>query len=114
MKTIVLIIILCGLSVCTMAQKDFQFRKFEKFNSNKYWEKDSLGVFPISPLLKTDKKLSRNNFLSGTQKSHLYMKYSYTMPIAKPGRDCWNMPVFVPDSTVNYAIKDKRIQFSAP
>jgi len=34
--------------------------------------------------------------------------------VAGGGRDCFNMPVFVPDSTVQYYIKEKRIESVNP
>ncbi|MCY1720730.1 hypothetical protein OU798_10270 [Prolixibacteraceae bacterium Z1-6] len=35
--------------------------------------------------------------------------FSDNMPVIVPLGNHWNMPVAVPDSTVNYFIRDKRI-----
>lgn len=38
------------------------------------------------------------------------LKYNSKMPIAFPHGNFWKIPVAQPDSTINYAIREKRIK----
>jgi hypothetical protein len=102
--------------------KTFQQKKF-----NTEINPDTTEYFAISPTFKTDtsaikilpfQKLSVDSFTPNNQGKNDFFangqKPEFRMPVAGGGPDCFNMPVFVPDSTVQYYIKEKRIDFVNP
>ena len=126
MKTFILIIMVLGAVIITSAQEPKTGKTFQqkKFNTIKT---DSTEYFAISPKFKTDtsaikilpfQKLPGDSFSQNNQNKNDFFtnrqKPEFRMPVAGGGRDYFNMPVFVPDSTVEYYIKNKRIDYVNP
>ncbi len=81
----------------------------------------------ISPTFKTDtsaikmlpfQKLPGDSFMQNNHGKNDFFanrqKPEFRMPVARGGRDYFNMPVFVPDSTVEYYIKNKQVDIVNP
>jgi len=128
MKTVVLLMtVILGAVIIASAQEAKTGNNFQKkkFNTVKT---DSADYFAISPTFKTDtseiiilpfKKLPGDSFsLNNQGKIHVFanqQKPEFRMPVAGGGgRDYFNMPIAVPDSTVEYYIKNKRIDYVNP
>lgn len=109
MKTIGLITLLFFMSVGVFAQNDFDIKPLPKidFNDgflqqdNSYLEFENDRESADYLVLLSTRKVRKEDFI--------VMKYKNKMPIAKPQGNYWNMPIAVPDSTINYAIMVKRI-----
>jgi hypothetical protein len=127
MKTIVLIIMILGAVIITSAQESKTDKTFQQKKFNTEVIADSAEYFAISPTFKTDtsefkilpfQKLPGDSFTQNKQGKNDFFangrKPEFRMPVAGGGPDCFNMPVFVPDSTVQYYIKEKRIDFVNP
>ncbi len=113
MKKWIIIILLLPVSVNLFGQDYPQIPKFQKIEFGKTSEKKVPEIFPISPRFKTDTSLKKEIVYNGPDSVLLVRKYnSYhlNMPVAG-GPFYSKMPVWVPDSTVNFAIKEKRIEF---
>ena len=127
MKAIVLIIMILGAVIITSAQEPKTDKTFQQKKFNTEVITDSAEYFAITPKFKTDtpeikilpfQKLpgdsftqniqSKNDFFANNQKSE------FRMPVAGGGSDHFNMRVFVPDSTVKYYNKEKRIDYVNP
>ena len=127
MKAIVLMIMIHGATIITSAQVAKSGSNFQQKKFNTEVIADSSEYFMISPKIKSDtsefkilpiQKLQGdssmqnnqniNDFFSNHQKSEL------RMPVAGGGYNYFNMPVAVPDSTVQYYIKEKRIDYVNP
>lgn len=111
MKTIMFVSLLSFLSVVVFAQTDLSLKLAPSidFNSGKLAMDSTYFSFED-----TKENTSFHNYFKQLQKvpSNLKtMNYYSEMPIFKSRGNNWNMPIFVPDSTVNYAIKEKRIEF---
>jgi len=126
MKTLCVLLMITGISLCSFAQNEKPFNDFQKIDFNKDWQKDTTDYFTISPEFKPDtvfhefqysQKLNNEPFQINESNSLFTFensaKYEFRMPIAKGGKH-FNMPNAVPDSTVHYYIKEKRIQFVNP
>lgn len=119
--------VILGAVIIASAQEAKTGNNFQKkkFNTVKT---DSADYFAISPTFKTDtseiiilpfKKLPGDSFsLNNQGKIHVFanqQKPEFRMPVAGGGgRDYFNMPIAVPDSTVEYYIKNKRIDYVNP
>lgn len=116
MKTIITLILMLGISFCSHAQ-----------NSRLYeLQKGKAEIFEISPKFKNDSNSLNFKF---SQKipdiklrlnppelllsSNNFTKYELRMPVFGEG-NISNMPIAIPDSTVHFFIKEKRIQFVNP
>ncbi|GAB1450760.1 hypothetical protein MASR2M47_08160 [Draconibacterium sp.] len=127
-KTIVLAIMILGAVIITSAQEPKTGNNFLQKKFNKELITDSAEYFVISPKLKTDpseieklpfQKLPDDSFKQNNQGKNDFFanspKSEYSMPVAGAGgRNYFNMPVAVPDSTVHYYIKDKRVDYVNP
>lgn len=128
MKTVVLLMmVIIGAVIITSAQEPKTGNNFQqkKFNTVKT---DSAEYFAISPKFKTYtssikilpfQKLPGDSFAQNNQDKIDFLanrqKSEFRMPVAGGGgHDRFNMPVFVPDSTVEYYIKNKRIDYVNP
>jgi hypothetical protein len=127
MKTTLLIIMILGAVLITSAQESKTGKTFQQKKFNTEINPDTTEYFAISPTFKTDtsaikirpfQKLPGDSFTQNNQSINDIFanrqKYEFRMPVAGGGRDCFNMPVFVPDSTVQYYIKEKRIESVNP
>lgn len=127
MKAIFLIIMILGAVIITSAQESKTDKTFQQKKFNTEVITDSADYFVISPKFKTDtsaikalpfQKLPGDSFTQNNQGKIEFFangqKHEFRMPVAGGGRDCFNMPVFVPDSTVQYYIKEKRIESVNP
>jgi hypothetical protein len=127
MKAIVLIIMILGAAIFTTAQEPRTDKTFQQKKFNNDLITDSAEYFAISPTFKTDtseikilpfQKLPGDSFTQNNQSINEIFanrqKYEFRMPVAGGGPDCFNMPVLVPDSTVRYYIKEKRIESVNP
>ena len=128
MKTILLIIAILGAVIITSAQKPRTDKTFQQKKFNTEVNPDTTEYFAISPTFKTDtsaikilpfQKLpddvftqnnqGKNDFFANRQKSE------FRMPVAGRGvHNYFNMPVAVPDSTVQYYIKNKQVDYLNP
>lgn len=109
MKTNLLLFLFVVFSLSCFAQHDFSLKLLPKveFNSGMLQADSTNFVFEsnkVSPNL-------QQYFAQKEQTSPKWNKlaYSSNMPIAKPGNYSWNMPIAVPDSTIDYAIRELRI-----
>ncbi len=106
------------------AQNYKQFSKFQKLDFNEVWQKDTLFQFGNSPKLKQgtpgngfqfSQKLqgNLNQLYIPDPTGEKYTTYRLKMPVIVPS-GLSNMPVMIPDSTVNFAIKIKKFDFVNP
>jgi hypothetical protein len=127
MKTTLLIIIILGAVIITSAQEPKTDKTFQQKKFNTEVIADSAGVFVISPTFKTDssaikilpfQKLPGDTFTQNNQGKNDFFanrqKSEFRMPVAGGGLNYFNMPIAVPDSTVQYYIKEKRIEYVNP
>jgi hypothetical protein len=128
MRTIVLfMMVILGAVIITSAQKSKTGNNFQNKKFNTEVITDTTEYFVISPTFKTDtsvikilpfQKLPGDSFTQNNQGKNDFFakrqKPEFRMPVAGGGPDCFNMPVFVPDSTVQYYIKEKRIEYVNP
>jgi len=103
------------------AQNNLQLNIYPKIDFNEMWQKGSINYFSFSPVFaqknqdgnkspvlianKKQNHISENHF---PVRVHKNLAFQSTMPIAKPDADYWNMPVWQPNSTLNFPIKEKR------
>ena len=127
MKAILLIIIILGAVIITSAQETKTGNNFEQKKFNTEVINDTAEYFVISPKFKTDssankilpfQKLPGDLFMQNNQGKIEFFanrqKPEFRMPVAGGGYNYFNMPVAVPDSTVQYYIKEKRIDYVNP
>lgn len=125
MKTIIFLLLLLGISVCSHAQNQ-NFSPIQKNYFNENLQKDTSGHFAISPHFKSktlpyDFKFSEKypgnslqfNPHDSILSSQKFSKYELRMPVVKP-RFYSNMPIAVPDSSVHYYLRVKRIPIINP
>ena len=113
MKRWITIILLIPVSVSLFAQDYQQIPKFQKIEFGKTSEKKAPEIFPISSEFKRDTSLKKNFVYQEPDSVLLVQKYnSYHLHMPVAGGPFYSkMPVWVPDSSVNFAIKEKRIEF---
>lgn len=129
MRTIVLfMMVILGAVIITSAQESKTDKTFQQKKFNTEVITDSTEYFVISPTFKTDTseikiipfhKLPGDSFTQNDQDKNDFLanrqKPELRMPVGGAGgRNYFNMPIFVPDSTVHYYIKEKRIDFVNP
>jgi len=127
MRTIVLIIMILGAVIISTAQEPKTGKKFQQKKFNTEIKTDSSRYFAISPKFKIDtsaikinpfQKLPGDSLLLNNQnKIHVFanqQKPEFRMPVARGGYNYFNMPIAVPDSTVEYYIKNKQIEYVNP
>ena len=128
MKAIVLIIMILGAAIFTSAQESKTDKTFQNKKFNTEVITDSAEYFAISPTFKTDtsaikilpfQKLPGDSFTQSNQGKIDFFanrqKPELRMPVAGGGgHDRFNMPVYVPDSTVQYYIKNKQVDYVNP
>jgi hypothetical protein len=111
-----------GAVIISTAQEAKTGKTFQQKKFNTEIKTDSAKYFVISPKFKTDtsevkilpfQKLPGDSFTQNNQDKIDFFanrqKPEFRMPVARGGRDYFNMPVFVPDSTVEYYIKNKQV-----
>lgn len=113
MKKWITIILLIPVSVSLFARDYQQIPKFQKIEFGKTSEKKAPKIFPISSEFKRDTSLKKNFVYQEPDSVLLVQKYnSYHLHMPVVGGPFYSkMPVWVPDSSVNFAIKEKRIEF---
>ena len=128
MKTFVLIIMILGTAIIATTQESKTGKNFQQKKSNTEVNTDSVEYFVISPTFKTDtsaikiipfQKLPGDSFTQNNQGKNDFFanrqKPEFRMPVAGGGvHNYFNMPIAVPDSTVKYYIKEKRIDYVNP
>ena len=128
MKTFVLIIMILGAVIISTAQESKTDKTFQQKKFNTEIKTDSAQYFAISPKFKTDtsaikirpfQKFPGDSFTQNNQGKNDFFanhqKSEFRMPVAGGGVHYYfNMPVAVPDSTVQYYIKEKRIYYVNP
>jgi len=126
MKTILVLIMISGISLCSVAQNEKGTTEFQKRGFNDKWQKDTVKYFSISPEFKTDtvlrefqysQRLHIDPFQFNQPDSLLSFKNSATYELRMPvagGNFYSKMPIAVPDSSVHYYLKVKRIPFVNP
>ena len=124
MKTVLMIFLIFGTSLVLRAQISKSGNDFKKRGFSSYLKNDSTEYFSISPKFKTgtssfnfklfenlpEKYYSQNNpnpFLTKNE------AIEFRMPVAG-GSSFMKMPILVPDSTVHFYIKEKRIDYVNP
>ena len=110
MKTIVLFVVFAIFSVSSFAQNDFSLKPMPKidFNSGRL-QSDITNLSFEHNKIQSDFKQYFSQKMETTPKYNNTV-YKSNMPIAIPGNYKWNMPIAVPDSTINYAIREKRVE----
>jgi hypothetical protein len=117
-----------GAAIISTAQKSNTGKTFQQKKFNTEVNPDSAEYFVISPTFKTDtsaikmlpfQKLSGDSFTQNNQGKNDFFanrhKPEFRMPVAGGGvYNYFNMPVAIPDSTVQYYIKEKRIDYVNP
>ena len=123
MKTIIILLVILGFSVSGFTQNSWNqfqikiqnFGELKKLNRNEVFsvspylnvETDTLGLqYPFK--LPEYKKRWKNEFALNQ-----IQVYQLKMPVLKQNFHS-NMPVFVPDPTLNYAIKEKKTEWVNP
>ncbi len=109
MRTVFLSLLLLVGSFTAFAQHNFSLKPMPKIDfTTGNPASDSLKIAFDTLNIQPDYKLYFSE-----QKTPEIKKYKnkpqYRMPIATPGDFAWNMPIVVPDSSVNYAIRIKRL-----
>uniref|UniRef100_UPI003217FBB5 hypothetical protein n=1 Tax=uncultured Draconibacterium sp. TaxID=1573823 RepID=UPI003217FBB5 len=118
MRTLLIVVLLFS-GVRVFAQQNPVLKSLPKieFDDFRFENKD---IFDISPTFKIDtlfekplifpeenKRKSFEQYLN--QGKPVFISSINRMPIAKPFGNYWNMPVAVPDPSVRYYIKEKKI-----
>lgn len=123
MRTIISLLLMLGISVCSHAQNQILSR-FEKKHLYDNLQKDTCEHFAISPHFKS-KTLPCNfkyshqfkgDSLKLNYQDSLFSDYpvpEFRMPVAKNSY-YFKMPVVVPDSSVHYYLRVKRIPIVNP
>jgi hypothetical protein len=128
MKTTWLIITILGTAIISAAQEPKTDKTFQQKKFNIEATTDTDEYFAISPKFKTDtseikiqpfQKLQGDLFSQNNQSKNDFFangqRPEFRMPVAGGGvHNYFNMPVAVPDSTVKYYIKEKRIESVNP
>ena len=128
MKAIVLLmVVILGVVIITSAQKPKTEKTFPQKKFNTEVNLDTTEYFAISPTFKTDtseikiipfQKLPNDSFTQNNQGINDFFanrqKPELRMPVAGGGYDSFNMPITVPDSTLQYYTKEKRIDYVNP
>ena len=127
MKAIAFLLMVLGAVIISTAQESKTDKTFHQKKFNTEIKTDSAQYCAISPKFKTNtsaikilpfQKLPGDSFTQNNQSKidffANHQKYEFRMPVAGGGRDYFNMPVAVPDSTVEYYIKNKRIESVNP
>lgn len=114
MKTKLIFLLLIGLSVSTFAQHDFSIKPLPKIDFNSGIQKQDSSYMKFDNIQKSPDYLMLLSPKSSDRKPVSILRYKSKMPIAKPYGNYWDMPVAIPDSTVNYAIREKRIEYLNP
>lgn len=110
MKSNILLFLFLVFSLSCFAQHDFSIKLVPKvdFNSGRLQTDSTNFTFESN----TVESNLQQYFVQKKETSQKWTQLAYTsnMPIVNPGNYNWNMPVAVPDSTINYAIREKRIE----
>jgi len=128
MKMILLIIAILEAVINTSGQESKTDKTFQQKKFNTETITDSAEYFAISPTFKTDtsaikilpfQKLPDDSFTQNNQDKNDFFangqKPEFRMPVAGGGvHNYFNMPVAVPDSAVQYYIREKRIESVNP
>ena len=127
MKTTLFLIMILGAVIITTAQETKTDKTFQQKKFNTEVNPDSAEYFAISPKFKTDtsaikklpfQKMPGDTFTQNNQGKNDFFanhqKPEFRMPVAGGGHNYFNMPIAVPDSTVQYYIKEKRIDYVNP
>ena len=128
MKAIAFLLMVLGAVIISTAQESKTDKTFQQKKFNTEVITDTTEFFVISPTFKTDtsaikirpfQKFPGDSFTQNNQsKNDLFanhQKPEFRMPVAGGGVHYYfNMPVAVPDSTVKYYIKEKRIDYVNP
>lgn len=109
MKTNLLLFLFVIFSLGSFAQHDFSLKPVPKIDFNSGMLQADSTNFTFES--KADQPNLQQYFAQKKQTSTNWNKWAYSsnMPIAKLGNYSWNMPIAVPDSTINYAIRELRI-----
>jgi hypothetical protein len=121
MKAIVLLFIGFLFSFSINAQNTFNLKELPEIDFDTIWHADTSRLLSLVPKFKLEPP-QEYSFSSGapenlyginSNKKNLaikkYLSYTYKMPVIKPSGNNWNMPIHIPDSTVNYFIRELRI-----
>jgi len=123
MKTILVLWLIAGISICSDAQNRKGTSEFHKKEFDDKWQKDTTEYFSISPQFKPDtmirdfhysQRLKSDPFQFNQPDSLItnrnYPAAEFRMPVLGGGFYS-NMPIAVPDSSVHYYLKIKHIPF---
>ena len=126
MKSTMVLLLITGISLCSVAQNKMGTNEFQKKEFNDKWQKDTTKYFSISPEFKPDtvlrefkypQRLRIDPFLFNQPDSLIssdsYYRNELRMPVIGGGSYI-NMPIAVPDSSVHYYLKVKRFPFVNP
>ncbi len=122
-----MLMVILGTVIITPAQELKTDKTLQKKKVNNEVLSDTVKFLVVLPKLKPDtsenkklsfQKLPGDSFTQNNQSitdffAH-HQKSEFRMPVAGGGYNYFNMPVFVPDSTVKYYMKVKRIDYLNP
>lgn len=110
-----------GISLWTGAQNKIEINEFQKKDFDKEWQKEIMANINVSLIFQTDTSIKDfkfsqklpNQYFQFNQPDSLSSfenspNYQLRMPVAGGGM-YFNMPIAVPDSSVHYYLKVKRI-----
>ena len=115
MKASILFLLVMALSFGAFAQNELQLKELPKLDFDKGWPKDS-SLFQFSPKFQFTSqdrtfKFPNNNQINSPNLKKFMVLANKTSPFNMPVlylKGNFRMPIYVPDSTVNYTIKEKR------
>lgn len=110
MKTSFLFLLFVAFALSGFAQHDFSIKPMKKVDFVSGINKQQSSYLKFDSTEKSPDYLARLTPKKNERKFASILKYRSKMPVAKPKVDMWNMPIAVPDSTVNFAIQEKRIE----
>lgn len=114
MKANLLLFLFVVFSLSCFAQHDFSLKLLPKVDFNSGMLQADITNFTFES--KAEQFNLQQYFTQKKETSPKWtnMAYKSNMPVVNPGNYSWNMPIAVPDSTVNYAIRVKRIEYVNP
>lgn len=104
----------------SVGAQGLELNSIKKVEFDDFKTLENKDIFRVSPCFKIDKTLQASlRFTGKDQKKSIekYLNFNQPelitaidgMPVASPKGDCWNMPVAEPNPSVEYYLKEKKI-----
>ncbi len=123
MKTLFVLFLAMGFSISVFAQNSLRNSSFQTLKFGDLKSFNRAGTFPISPNFQTGadtlglqypfKKPMDKIQTANSLAFNSIQKYRSNMPVLNPLFSS-NLPIFVPDPTVNFTIIEKRFELVNP